>query len=335
MQSLPARVVVLATGGTIAGTSARAGDDLGYRAATLPIATLLEGVAADGVELESEQVAQIDSKDLTPAIWQRLAARVAAHAARPEVSGIVVTHGTDTLEETAWLLERVLAPTKPVVLTGAMRPATSARPDGPANLADAIALAAAPGWAGVVAVLAGEVHAAGDVRKTHPHRLDAFASGDAGPLARIEAGRIRRLRAGAPAEPLGLATLPGDAAAWPWVEIVTSGAAADARLVALLVDAGVDGLVVAATGNGTVHAALEAGLRAAQERGVAVLRASRCSEGTVAEPAGPAEPAGAAEPLPLAAGLTPAQARVELMLRLLAGAAAPRKRRAALRRRRA
>ena len=143
-----------------------------------------------GVVLESEQVAQLDSKDMDFATWRALAGRVARHLARPEVAAIVVTHGTDTLEETAYFLQRVLAPAKPVVLTAAMRPATSRLADGPQNLADASPSRwPRAGARGVVVVVAGTVHSALDVRKVHPYRLDAFGSGDAGPIARVEEGR--------------------------------------------------------------------------------------------------------------------------------------------------
>ncbi len=181
MQSLSSRVVVLGTGGTIAGRAASAHDNVGYQAAQLSVAELLQGVARTGLAIESEQLAQLDSKDMDHATWQQLARRSAHQLARPEVRGVVITHGTDTLEETAWLLHRVLAPRKPLVLTAAMRPATSLQADGPQNLADALTLAATDGAAGVLVVLAGTVHGAADVRKLHSRRLDAFSSGDAGP----------------------------------------------------------------------------------------------------------------------------------------------------------
>src|SRR5262245_27696646 len=128
-------VVILGTGGTIAGVAPAGQSDLAYHAAQLGIDTLVRAVPelAD-VPLQTEQVAQVDSKDMTHAVWQTLAQRVHHHLARDDVAGIVVTHGTDTMEETAYLLQRVLAPTKPVVLTGAMRPASSRQADGPGNL---------------------------------------------------------------------------------------------------------------------------------------------------------------------------------------------------------
>ena len=314
----PTTVVVLGTGGTIAGTAARADDNVGYRAAQLGVDALvdtLRGALPDGVTLETEQVAQLNSKDMTHAVWAALAHRVAAHLARAEVAGIVVTHGTDTLEETACFLQRLLAPAKPVVLTCAMRPATSLLADGPQNLRDAITVAAHAGARGVVAVVAGAVHGALDVRKAHTYRLDAFASGDAGPIGRVEEGRLRRLRDWPAGTALGLAVLGDDAARWPRVEIVASHAGADDGVVDALVVQGVDGLVVAATGGGSVHEALEAALVRAQDTGVAVLRASRVG-------AGPLLPRDD-DVLPAASGLTPAQARVELLLQLLARRAAP------------
>ncbi len=313
MQSPLPRVVVLATGGTIAGVASSPDDDLGYRAAALPIDALLAGIDAAGVALEAEQVAQLDSKDMGFAVWRRLAERLAHHAARLDVTGIVVTHGTDTMEETAWFLERLLAPRRAIVLTGAMRPATSTGADGPRNLADAIAVAAASAVIGVVVVMDGAIHAAGEVRKSHPQRLDAMTSGDAGPIGTIAGGRVGFTRAVAPADAVGLAALPADPGDWPWVEIVTSAAGADGAVVGLLVEAGVAGLVVAGTGNARVHEVLEARLQSAIANGVAVLRSTRCLDGAALDAEGGDPPS-----LPMATGLTPAQARVELILRLLA-----------------
>lgn len=322
MQQKAAVVVVLATGGTIAGRAASPDEHIDYASAQLGVHDLLAGLAVDaGVRIEAEQVAQVDSKDMDFAIWRALAARVGWHLARPEVAGIVVTHGTDTMEETAWFLARVVAACRPVVLTGAMRPATARDADGPGNLSDAILLAARAAPAGVVVAMAGDVHAARDVRKAHPQRLDAFSSGDRGPLARIANGRVRSLRT-APGEAPAIddARLPDDVASWPWVEIVSSVAGADGRVVEVLEAAGVDGLIVAATGNGMVHSALVAALQAASRKGVAVLRSSRCLAGSIVEPAIRRAPT-----LPSAGDLTPPKARVELILDLLAKGVRPRR----------
>ena len=303
-------VVILGTGGTIAGTAANAGDNLGYTAAQLGVGDLLRAVPAlASVPIEGEQVAQLDSKDMSYGVWRELALRCTHHLARPEVAGIVITHGTDTLEETAYFLQRLLAPAKPVVFTAAMRPATALLADGPQNLLDAVSVARSAGASGVVVVLAGEVHSALDVRKRHTYRLAAFGSGDAGVVAQIEEGRLRQHRPWPASQALGMGCLPADAADWPWVEIVTSHAEARPALVEALCRSGVRGIVAAGTGNGSLHHELEAALLAAQALGVRVLRSSRCLGGAVIETAG--------QLLPSAGALTPVQARVEMILGLL------------------
>ena len=160
-------------------------------------------------------------------------------------------------------------------------------------------------------MIAGEIHAAQDVRKVHPRRVDAFTSGEARPIARIALGRIAVVRESPPAGAvIGVDALPADPETWPWVEIVVSAAGVDGRVVRLLAAAGVAGIVVAATGNGTVHHLLEAPLADAASRGVAIVRSSRCLEGAIVDD----EPATIAS----AGALTPVKARVELLLDLLA-----------------
>ena len=310
MQNLSSRLVVLGTGGTIAGRASHAQDHTGYQSAQLGVADLLQALpGGPALAVESEQVAQLDSKDMDAATWQRLAQQAAHHLARPEVRGIVVTHGTDTLEETAWLLHRVLSPHKPVVLTAAMRPATSLQADGPQNLVDALTVAAAEGAAGVLAVVAGQVHGAAEVRKVHSYRLDAFSSGDAGPIASVDQGGVRRWRSWPVGQGLGLSALAPAPAHWPWVEIVTSHGGAGPRGVRALVAAGVQGLVVAGTGNGTVHQALADAVDEAVAQGVQVRLVTRCAGGPVLPAPG--------QHWPVYATLGAAQARVELMLELL------------------
>ena len=314
------KIVFLGTGGTIAGTAATAGDNIGYTAAQVGIADLLASVPAlAGLVVQTEQVAQVDSKDMDFAVWAALALRVAHWLADSEVQGVVITHGTDTLEETAFFLHSVLRPTKPVVLTCAMRPATALAPDGPQNLTDAIAVALAPQAQGVVVVCAGVVHSAQDVQKVHTYRLDAFDSGDAGPVGYVEEGAVVLMR-NWPLAQEGRAQLAlksiANGAVWPRVEIVTSHAGANGALVdALRVPPPapvphVQGFVVAATGNGTVHHALEAALLQAQADGLAVVRATRCTRGRVLPTA--------ASTLPGAGGLSPVKARIAMVLKLMA-----------------
>jgi len=318
------RVIVLGTGGTIAGRARAANDNIGYTAGEVGVGDLLQGIdAPPGIALEAEQVAQVDSKDMSFAIWRTLAQRCVHWLAEPDVAGVVITHGTDTLEETAYFLQSVLAPSKPVVMTCAMRPASALAPDGPQNVRDAIVVAATPGARGVVAVCAGTVHGAFDVRKVHTYRLDAFDSGDAGPLAHVEEGALRQLRDWPAVDPGAAASFERMSAAtnWPRIEILSSHAEARGTLVDALLDERrrgapepVHGIVLAATGNGTLHHALEAAALRAQADGVAVLRATRCAEGRILSRPGQA--------LRDAGGLTPVKARIALMLELLAGAVA-------------
>ena len=306
------KIVVLGTGGTLAGASADPADNLGYRAGELSIGEVLASVPAlRGEPLECEEIARIDSKDMSFDVWRRLAQRCAHWLARDDVAGIVIGHGTDTLEETAFFLQSLLAPAKPVVITCAMRPATALAPDGPQNLVDAVAVARTPGARGVVAVCAGTVHAAQDVAKQHTYRLDAFTSGDAGPIGYVEERAVRLLRPWrAGSAPAGSLERVLGATTWPRVEIVMSHAGADGAVVEALVAQGVQGLVVAATGNGSVHADLETALLRAQASGVKVVRASRCAQGRVQDTPH--------DRLPHAGGLSPVKARIALLLELLA-----------------
>jgi L-asparaginase len=226
------------------------------------------------------------------------------------VAGVVITHGTDTLEETAWVLHRLVDAHRPVVMTAAMRPATSLQADGPPNLLDAVTVARRPGARGVVVALGGQVLAGAEVRKVRSWGLDAFASVRGGPVALVQAGAVVPLRPWPEGGGSGAAPdLPGDDAGWPWVEVLTSHAGAGPRSVQALVAAGVQGLVVAATGNGTVHHQLEDALRWAMGCGVAVRRATRCAFDGIVD--------GGGSSLPSADDLTPAQARADLMLELL------------------
>ena len=316
------RRVILGTGGTIAGRSDRQGDNVGYVAGEVRVEDLMAGVPAlSGMSLEVEQLDQIDSKDMSFGLWKRLAERVAHHLAREDVAGVVITHGTDTLEETAYFLQVVLQPVKPVVLTCAMRPSTALVPDGPQNLLDAVHVAGCADLSGVVVVCAGLVHRAEHVVKVHSYRVDAFDSGDAGPVACVEEGEVRwfhppRLASAQSTCKAALLEQVLGAEALPRVDIVTSHADNDGGLVrALLAASAVDaahlprGLVVAATGNGTVHRALEAALREAQLHGVRVIRSTRCARGRVIPDA--------ANPLQDSAGLSPVKARLALALELL------------------
>lgn len=331
------KIVILGTGGTIAGQADSSTKSLGYQAGQITVESLLAAMPdlpqLAGAALAAVQVAQIDSKDMDWLVWRALLQAVAEALADADTQALVITHGTDTLEETAWLLQTVLQPIKPVVLTCAMRPATSLQADGPQNLRDAIALAAS-GVAGVWVAAAGAVHSAQQVLKVHPYRLNAWSSYEAGPAAVVEDGGVRWL-----AQPVtfhGAQALSSNALQTllalddlPWVEVVTSGALQGARAVEALVAAGVRGLVVAGTGNASIHAEMLQALAHAQRAGVRVCSTTRCLEGL---PAGFRQAAPSSSPAMeglsayLRAGalagepdvimLTPSKARVALMLAL-------------------
>lgn len=316
MRNTPERVVILGSGGTIAGVAAQAHDHVGYQSATLGVEALLAAVPAlHGQSLESEQVAQLDSCNMDLATWLALAQRAAFHLARPEVAGLVLTHGTDTLEETAYFLHRVLRADKPVVLTAAMRPASALSADGPQNLLDAITLAREPGACGVLAALGGQVLAGHDLRKVHGYRVDAFTAGDAGPVAVIEDGRVRRFRAWPAAAPHAAAATLADPAPWPQVALLTSHAGASSQVFDAVAASGVQGIVIAGTGNGSLHHEVRAAAQRALVRGLRVWRSSRCQLGGVV--GGDDQEAGAAT-IRSAGALSAVQARIELMLDLRA-----------------
>ena len=322
------KVVVLGTGGTIAGLAVDRSDNIGYSAAQVSVGALVSGLTGvdrlmAGCELVCEQVAQVDSKDMSFGVWRDLLLRCQVYLAKPDVLGVVITHGTDTLEETAFFLDRLipdaLTGVKPVVLTCAMRPASALCPDGPQNLLDALSVALSPEARGVVVVCAGTVHSARRVQKVHPYRLDAFDSGDEGPLGFVEEGKLRKV-GNWPLAPDCVERVAIEKIAsmvqLPRVEIVLNHAGSQGLVVdALLRDLGsqpdpLRGIVVAATGNGTLSMALELALLRAQSAGIAVIRATRCPYGQVVEAAD--------SPFPGSRGLSAVKARIDLMLALAA-----------------
>ena len=293
------RILVLGTGGTIAGVADSPSQNTGYRAAALSVEQLVAAIPAlADYELETRQVAQVDSKNMSFAIWTELYAAIVEGLRDGQLDGIVITHGTDTLEETAYFLARTLLAAKPVVLTAAMRPATALSADGPHNLLDAARLATDPAAVGVRVCIHGQVFPGHAVRKRHPYAVNAFASSRE-ETATLEEGWYTTPTA--LPEPL---TFEPDLP-WPWVETVWSGAGQDGRSVDALVAAGVQGLVVAATGNGTLADGLLEALRRAQTVGVEVVVVTRCAEGHIVGQPDHGLPC---------LGVTVPQARVELLL---------------------
>lgn len=316
------KIVFLGTGGTIAGVAGGPLQNVSYQAAQLGVAELLCKVPASLHSqwvFESEQVLQIDSKDMNFQHWVLLADRVVFHLQQQDVCGVIITHGTDTLEESAFFLHRILPAkliaNKPVVLTCAMRPATSLLSDGPQNIYDAICVATSQGASGVLVVCASSVHCADWVQKSHSYRINAFDSGDSGPLGFVEEG-ILRLNYPWPHPELTIQPFDLNAlriVPWPRVEVIMNYVGADGAIVHMLstAESDVRGLIVAGTGNATLNQSLEAALIACQANGIRVLRCSRCAYGrTVAD-------ASDDSPIAISRHSSPVKARIELILSLL------------------
>lgn len=278
------RLRLLATGGTIAG-AATGGSGRSYRAAALSIEALVEAVPqiAALADLEFEQVARIGSQDMDNAMWLKLAARAQVALDDPAVAGVVVTHGTDTMEETGYFLNLVLKTSKPVVLVGAMRPATAISADGPMNLYNAVAVAAAPESAGrgVLVVANDEIHFAREVSKTNTTQVGTFRSPNRGLAGLIHSGRlhyfgptVRRHTAASEFAPLAVGELPR-------VDIVYAHAGMGRDLIEAAVRGGAQGLVIAGVGDGNLPATALAACTAAAKAGVAVVRSSRTGGGLV------------------------------------------------------
>ena len=311
--SLP-RILLIATGGTIAGSASDATATTGYFAGSLSATALLEAVPElfTRAHFSLSQPFSLDSRDMGPGHWLQLAREVGLACANPAIDGVVITHGTDTLEETAFFLDRVLAPGKPVVMTCAMRPATAHSADGPLNLLQAVAVAGSAEAAGlgVLVVVNERIHAANGLAKRHTQAVEAFdrsgaVLGWANPL------RFDLWPRAITRRPEMLDTLGN----LPRVDVLWVGAGSDPNLLAAAVAHGARALVLALPGNGSIPAAWLSGVGMALAKGIPVVRASRVGEGCVT-------PDALDQPSLIPAGtLSPQQARVALMLALGGGLA--------------
>ncbi|WP_227355179.1 asparaginase [Haladaptatus salinisoli] len=270
-------VSVLSTGGTIASTSGEdgavpteSGDRLVEAAPELD--------AVDGLEVE--QVAQIPSYEMDAETLKTIADSVRDAVGDPAVDAVVVTHGTDTMEETAYYLDATLQPETPVFLTGAQRRPDEVSADGPANLVTAFEAArtfANEEWGGTFVAFDGTIHAARFATKVHTSALDAFDSPGVGPVATVDREGVRILR-----RPRSETTPLENGSLDPSVYVLRSGAGVDETLGKAAVDRGADGLVVEGTGLGNVTAELGGFVRATVDDGVPVVVTSRCVAGRTA-----------------------------------------------------
>lgn len=311
---MPLSLRVLATGGTIAGVATSAASSTEYQAAALGVDTLLDAVPTlrDVARVDGRQIAAIDSRNATPAFWREVGRAVQAALDDPAIDGVLVTHGTDTVEETAWYLHLTLKSNKPVVMVAAMRPASSLSADGPLNLLNAARVAADPRAAGrgVMLVLNHQVFGARGVRKTHTMRPDAFSSTD-GMLGQVHDDMIDWVvRSDYPHTVDTPFTVDTPLAS---VEILMAYAGASPALIEAVRACGATGLVWAGSGNGSASDEILAGLRRAAAAGVVVVRASRTGGGPVHKHE---YDVAETERLINAGTLNPVQARILLMLAL-------------------
>src|SRR6187402_3583401 len=278
------RVIILATGGTIAGAGAAA-DRAGYTAGKIPIDDLIGAIPTVKklATITGEQVASVGSQDMTMDIWKKLAVRANEIFAKNEADAIVITHGTDTQEETAYFLDLVIPSDKPVVLTGSMRPATAISADGPKNLYDAITVAINPATKGrgVLVSFNEGIFDAREVMKLSTTKTNAFGSPNTGAVGQAYDGRVEYYsssdREVNPPKPIVLTA----ETKLPRVDIVYMYADAPADQIDFLISKKVDGIVIAGVGNGNFNKAFMEAVKRAVAAGVIICRASRAPSGRV------------------------------------------------------
>lgn len=313
------RVLILGTGGTIAG-AASSGTSAIYASGAVGVDDLVQ--ACDGVEklakLSFKSVLSKDSADMTLNDWQLMATEVRNALVDPSIDGIVITHGTDTMEETAFFLDLVIPRGKPVVLVGAMRPSTSLSPDGPMNLFDAVAVAAAPESArrGVMVVMNNEIFLARHVTKSHTGKLNTFISPSCGPVGQVTYGSPRYFWPDDTVAPCFASALDAhDPIPFPLVTVWHCHAEADHSLAEMQIESGkIKGLVMAGFGDGNIPASWRALLKPARAKGIVIVRSTRVAGGLVTPDYNALD---STYGLICARALNPQKARILLMLSLM------------------
>ena len=277
-------VVVLATGGTIAGAAA-SDVQAGYSSGQVGVEQLLAAVpqAKKLAHLKGEQISNIGSQDMNDEVWIKLATRINELVAKPDVSAVVITHGTDTIEETAYFLNLVIKSRKPVVLTASMRPSTALSADGPLNFYNAVAVGASPqaGGRGVMVVVNDWIHGASSLTKTSTTAVQTFLSPLSGLIGTVAYGDIEWYRG-----PVGKNTNESDFSVdantvLPRVDIIMATENMDGALINAAVAAGAKGLVIAGVGNGNMTKPALDALAEVAKKGVVCVRSSRVTTGQV------------------------------------------------------
>ncbi|NLA15529.1 MAG: asparaginase [Bacteroidales bacterium] len=317
------KICIIATGGTIAGMASSI-TEAAYNPAQLTVETLIAQVPeiTERAHITGLQLCNIASQHITVDLWIRMAQVIDSLFIHSLCDGVVITHGTDTMEETAFFLDLILRHNKPVVFTGSMRPANNLGADGPANLYNAVCLATEPsaGTMGVLAVMNDYIFAASEFTKMNTVNPHAFESPDFGPMGTVRGGRVQFFRTQAlgaktalkcTTEQLKQLAQDLQRGVFPRVEIVASYADAPSTALDALLASGVDGIVIAGVGHGNYSRPIEASIYNCLEQGVFVVRATRASQGGVTY--------GVEDPFAgqLVSGmLSPQKARILLMLAL-------------------
>jgi L-asparaginase len=278
------KIVILGTGGTIAG-SGESKTSGSYEAGVLPIDSLVKAVP--GIDklafLTYENVANIGSQNMNDKVWLKLANRVNEILKDPSIAGVVITHGTDTMEETAYFLNLVVKTDKPIVLTGSMRPSTSLSPDGPINMFTAIAVASSPESTGkgVLIVMSSKIFSARDVTKTNTTNVDTFKSPNTGPIGIVNYDKVRyyvkparRNTAQSQFDITKIENLPP-------VCIIYEAEGGATPLIKAALEYGYKGIVLAGVGDGNMPREDQKLLIDAVKKGVAVVISSRVGSGCV------------------------------------------------------
>jgi L-asparaginase len=277
-------IVILATGGTIAGAAAT-GTQAGYTSGAVTIDAMIAAVPGikDLANISGEQISNVGSQDMSFNIMLTLAKRINELLAKPDVDGIVVTHGTDTMEETAFFLNLVVKSDKPVVLVGSMRPSTAVSADGPLNLYEAVAVAADPNarGRGVLVVMNDWIEGAHSLTKTSTTAVQTFMSPLRGLVGVSSYGKNDYYNNPEWKHTTGSEFGVTTETKLPRVDIIFACADMSPDLIDAAVANGAAGIVIAGVGNGNMNkASLQAAERAAK-KGVVVVRSSRVPTGTV------------------------------------------------------
>ena len=278
------KVIIVATGGTIAGAAASQ-TEAGYQSGAVGVDLLIQAVPQlkDLADVTGEQIASIGSQDMNDAVWLKLGKRVNELLARPDVAGVAITHGTDTMEETSYFLNLVVHSDKPVVLTGSMRPSTAMSADGPLNIYNAVAIAADPKarGRGVLVTVDDDIHSGHDIVKTHTTDVGTMSSGEAGLVGATLFGKNTWFRTPSAVHTKASEFSIDGVSTLPRVDIIYAHANMSPDIITSAVQNGAKGLVIAGVGDGNMTAPAVEALKGAIAQGVVVVRSSRTNGGII------------------------------------------------------